>query len=216
MKKVLFFLMVLPFMLLAREHTVPLGKQGNQLIYTVKNSKSVTLHNIEVVIKSAPEWMRFEKNFIFLESIPSKGREEVAFRFDVAEGEADQMGDVVIIVREINCQCALAGQTLTFRTIIDLDDSILLEPYPNPANPCATIPFAIKEEAQVKMTVYNILGQHVQTVLDEKRSAGRWSVFWDGKDEYSSLVSSGVYVIQLQIQSDGEERNWNKKLLLVK
>ena len=66
------------------------------------------------------------------------------------------------------------------------------------------------------MTVYNILGQHVQTLLDEKRTAGRWSVFWDGRDENGRLVSSGVYLIQLQARINGRERNWNKKLLLAK
>ena len=216
MKRILHLLALYPFLLFAGEHNVPLGTQSNQFIYTVKNSRTTPLQNIEVVIESAPEWMQFEQPCVFLETIPARSREEVTFQFSISEGEADQTGDVLIAVREMGCQCAVTRQTISFQTELDLDDSALLEPYPNPANPSATIPFALKEDTQIKMTVYNILGQHVQTLLDEKRTAGRWSVFWDGRDENGRLVSSGVYLIQLQARINGRERNWNKKLLLAK
>lgn len=212
----IFFFLILPCLLFAGEHNVPLGTQSNQFIYTITNSRNRPLENMEVIVHSAPEWMHFQQECIFLETIPSMGRGEVCFQFDVSEGQSNQTGDVTLIVRKINCQCAIATHTISFRTILNLADSDLLEPYPNPSNSSATIPFALKEDAQVTMIVYNILGQRVQTCLDEKRSAGRWSILWDGKDEYGRMVSSGVYVIHFQTRMDGKERTWNKKLLLAK
>ena len=64
--------MIYPFLLFAGEHAVPLGTQGNRFIYTVKNSRTTPLQNIEVVIESAPEWMQFEQSCVFLVTISAK------------------------------------------------------------------------------------------------------------------------------------------------
>jgi hypothetical protein len=67
--------------------------------------------------------------------------------------------------------------------------------YPNPFNPSTTIHFELPDAAHVTLTVYNVLGQQVMSVLDEERSAGRYDVRID-----ASALSSGAYFYRLQAE----------------
>jgi hypothetical protein len=64
--------------------------------------------------------------------------------------------------------------------------------YPNPFNPSTTIRYTIPGRSRVTLTLYNILGQHVATLIDAEQDAGLHSVRYDG-----SGVSSGVYFYRL-------------------
>ncbi|MCB2230345.1 T9SS type A sorting domain-containing protein [bacterium] len=69
--------------------------------------------------------------------------------------------------------------------------------YPNPFNPSTTIRFSLAQASPVQLTVFNILGQEIRTLVDEYKPAGDYSVIWDGRDVDGSLVSSGVYLYRL-------------------
>jgi hypothetical protein len=73
--------------------------------------------------------------------------------------------------------------------------------YPNPFNPSTTIRYALPEGADVRLVVYNILGQSVRTLVDGSQSAGRYSVVWDGRDAIGRQVASGLYIYRLQAGS---------------
>ena len=60
--------------------------------------------------------------------------------------------------------------------------------YPNPFNPSTRIEFALNERSRVTLTVYNMLGQEVATLVDEIKSAGSHYVIWNASD-----VASGIY-----------------------
>lgn len=72
-------------------------------------------------------------------------------------------------------------------------DYRLLQNYPNPFNPSTQIRFAIPEQAHVHLSVYNMLGQQVTTLVNENRCAGRYEVSFD-----ASSLSSGLYLYRLQ------------------
>jgi len=84
---------------------------------------------------------------------------------------------------------------------------VLSQNYPNPFNPTTTIHFEIPEESYISLRVYNLLGQEVMKVLDEKREAGRYDVSIDG-----STIASGVYFYRLVADNYIE----TKKLLLLR
>jgi len=70
--------------------------------------------------------------------------------------------------------------------------------YPNPFNPETDIRFALSKPSQVKLSVYNVLGQNVITLHDGLLSAGVHSVQWNGRDSQGNSVASGIYIYRLQ------------------
>ena len=93
-----------------------------------------------------------------------------------------------------------------------LSDYYLFQNYPNPFNPSTTIKYSIpsnvkREMSNVKIIVYDILGNEVATLLDENKPAGNYEVRFDG-----SNLSSGIYFYKLQSGSFIQ----TKKLLLLK
>lgn len=69
---------------------------------------------------------------------------------------------------------------------------------PNPFNPSTTIAFQLPEAGKVTLSIYNILGQEVQRLVNDFRDAGRHTVVWNGKDELGRQVASGLYVYRLE------------------
>jgi hypothetical protein len=69
---------------------------------------------------------------------------------------------------------------------------------PNPFNPQTTLSFSLPEAGHVKLTVYDVGGRLVATLLDEERNAGVWNVVWQGLDSRGQRVSSGVYFYRIE------------------
>jgi hypothetical protein len=74
----------------------------------------------------------------------------------------------------------------------------LSQNYPNPFNPETRIEFSLPHTGQVTIEIYNILGQKVKTLVNERLSAGKKTVTWDGTDDSGALVSSGVYLYRIK------------------
>ncbi len=95
--------------------------------------------------------------------------------------------------------------------------SDLLQNYPNPFNPTTTIEYTISNPCKVFLGVYNILGQHIRTLVQNYRTSGTHRTIWDGTDHTGKPVVSGVYFYKLTIED--ENRNINsyiRKMLLVR
>ncbi len=73
----------------------------------------------------------------------------------------------------------------------------LFQNYPNPFNPSTTISFEIPDESQVKLAVYSSNGELVKTLLNEQKSAGKYTVVWDSKNNSGEKVAAGVYFYRL-------------------
>jgi hypothetical protein len=75
------------------------------------------------------------------------------------------------------------------------NDFNLFQNYPNPFNPATNIKFALPKAARVNLTIYNLLGEKVATLLNEDKEAGFFTVQFD-----ASSLSSGVYIYRLTTQ----------------
>ena len=73
--------------------------------------------------------------------------------------------------------------------------------YPNPFNAGTVISYQIPADARVKLKVYNLLGEEVQTLVDEEQKAGSYRGHWDGRDRFGKSVPNGVYVYRIQVGS---------------
>lgn len=89
---------------------------------------------------------------------------------------------------------------------------VLLQNYPNPFNPTTNIEFVIPEPAQVKIEIFNILGEKIVTLVNEKLGAGHKVVEWDGKDDQGIDVSTGIYFYRLK----AGDFTQTKKMVLLK
>jgi hypothetical protein len=70
--------------------------------------------------------------------------------------------------------------------------------YPNPFNPSTHIVYTLSKADRVTLIVYNALGQHVLTLVEnELQSAGMHTVAWHGRDQWGNIASSGVYFYRL-------------------
>lgn len=83
--------------------------------------------------------------------------------------------------------------------------------YPNPFNPTTAIPFEMPKAGAVQLSVLNILGQEVVTLIDGFMSAGTHQVVWDGRNETGKQVASGVYFYRLSTATETAV----KKMLLI-
>ena len=74
----------------------------------------------------------------------------------------------------------------------------LSQNYPNPFNPETRIDYQLPQSDQVRIYVYNIRGEELKSLVNEKQTAGSYSVMWDGTDDTGRQQASGVYFVHLQ------------------
>jgi len=107
---------------------------------------------------------------------------------------------------------AYGGGDSTFVGIEDIPEPIpnnfiLLQNYPNPFNASTTIQYSLSEPSNIIITIYDIAGRKVETIIDGFITAGEHSVIWDA-DNYSS----GIYFAHLKTERETSTR----KIVLLK
>lgn len=109
--------------------------------------------------------------------------------------------------------------TTTDTTIIDTtitpplpEQFVLHQNYPNPFNGSTTIEYEVPIPAQVKIVVYNVLGEKVAVLVDAYQDAGAYSVEWPSENTGSHGISSGVYFCSLR----SSNRNVARKMIYLK
>ena len=76
---------------------------------------------------------------------------------------------------------------------------VLQQNYPNPFNPTTTISFTIPEISEnTEISIYNIKGQKVKTLLNDKLEAGKHSLIWNGKDKNEKPITSGIFFYKIK------------------
>lgn len=88
----------------------------------------------------------------------------------------------------------------------------LAQNYPNPFNPSTDIQFSLPRNTAVHLSIYNMLGQEVKTLIDQPMDAGNYTVDWNGTDDEGQAVASGIYFYRLT----AGDFTRSKKMALVK
>ncbi|MBN1561763.1 T9SS type A sorting domain-containing protein, partial [candidate division KSB1 bacterium] len=165
-----------------------------------KNSKWITLHSVI----DEPQWhQRFQKKKFSFNS------GEMYDRFRLAISSAHGVG--IIQMAELEIYKLISTSVQDDQTRIPYD-YILDQNYPNPFNPSTRIPFSIPQNVHVRLTIHNMLGQTIKTLVDQIMPAGLHSLDWDGTNESGAKVSNAVYFYRLH--SDLGDRT--KKMMLLR
>lgn len=88
----------------------------------------------------------------------------------------------------------------------------LKQNFPNPFNPSTIIEYDINQDGQVKIDVFNIQGEKVNTLVNEHQAAGNHTISWDGVNQNGERLPSGIYFYRL----NNVEQNEIKKMILLK
>ena len=104
--------------------------------------------------------------------------------------------------------------------LVKLPDEEIIKPnqiqlynnYPNPFNPETTIPFYLPASNQVKITIYDILGRKIKTLVNSKLSQGNYKINWNGKDNSNNNVASGIYILHFETNNFAKSR----KMVLIR
>jgi len=83
--------------------------------------------------------------------------------------------------------------------------------YPNPFNPSTTISFSVQNNSNIELSIFNIKGQKVKTLLNEELQKGKHTTIWSGLDSNNKPVSSGVYLYKIKV---GNQESVRRMLLL--
>jgi hypothetical protein len=120
-------------------------------------------------------------------------------------------GNIIVALRNYSSCAALIklnsdGTNINNNTLV-ISKSVL-NIYPNPFNPRTTIKFNVAKHSKIKLQVYNIKGQLVETLLDEEKQLGEYTITWNANGK-----SSGIYFAQLQSNNKILD---SKKIILLK
>ena len=145
-----------------------------------------------------------------------EGEGDIAYiEFEILPGESHDWGDAVLRIQDVQLNEGLIP-AVTEQTELSLavipEVYALSQNYPNPFNPETVIHYDLPFPSHVKLSVYNIMGQKVATLVDGERSAGSHSIVWDGKNNKGESLASGVYLYRMETEGFVQTR----KLVLMR
>lgn len=106
------------------------------------------------------------------------------------EGESGPSNEVSVLITDVQGNPIKVPEQFTLK-----------QNYPNPFNPMTEIHYALPAgpgDHSVKLEIYNLLGQKVRTLINEKQTSGEYRTQWFGEDDSGGLVPSGIYVYRLR------------------
>jgi hypothetical protein len=120
---------------------------------------------------------------------------------------AENNTGIIYVVPEVN-----NGPVETVAASFSLEQN-----YPNPFNPTTTIGYTLAEDAQVTLRVLDLLGKEVATLVSGSKSAGSYTVNFNGTDNAGNIVPSGTYVYRIDVSNaNGEVFSTTRKMTLSK
>jgi hypothetical protein len=110
-----------------------------------------------------------------------------------------------------------AGEFVLNNTLLSTDSKIIPEVfalhqnYPNPFNPVTSLRYDLPEDGLVNITIYDMMGRIVKTLVNSSQTAGYKSISWNATNDRNESVSAGLYLYTIQA---GEFRQTKKMVLL--
>lgn len=120
-------------------------------------------------------------------------------RFKLLNGGAGEISFCDVSLRDAeNKDLKPLQKSLSINSLILPTKHDLAQNYPNPFNSNTTISYQLPEAGNTELVVFNINGQLVKTLVNEKKEAGRYQVIWNGCGNAGEHVSSGIYYYRIK------------------
>ncbi len=147
---------------------------------------------------------------------PVEGGGDIAYiEFEILPGVGDKLGDDLISVTDVQLNEGLIP-AVTERTELSLavipETHSLSQNYPNPFNPETVVHYDLPIRSNVNISVFNMMGQKVATLVDKEMDAGSHSVVWNTEDDNGESLASGVYLYRMEADGFVQAR----KLVLIR
>jgi len=131
--------------------------------------------------------------------------------FALANSQDVEIAKIVLVDNDVKKIGNIVVQTIYGTTALPLD-YILFQNYPNPFNPTTAVKFQVPKTSDVKIAVYDMLGQEVRTLFAGEVVRGTYTVDWNGFSNDGSKVASGTYIYRMT----AGEFIQSKKMVLIK
>ncbi|MCH2450213.1 MAG: T9SS type A sorting domain-containing protein [Gracilimonas sp.] len=194
----------------ASSYTVPVGTSNNEIQLVLENSTGKSLKDISVIIDSKPSWMQLNNNEIEIANLQVNQEEIVSFLFSV-NGEATIDDTAVVNIIASNNEAFIWAKTIRLSPGAP-EKFELLSNYPNPFNPSTTISYRLPAQMNIVVSIYNILGHKVATLVEGPQNAGQHELLWD-----ASNMASGLYFYRIVAKGENTKTIVDqKKMMLIK
>jgi hypothetical protein len=174
--------------------TVSLGRESNQLGFcdlggddnTALNTNGLRVEAFKILIQLGEN-----ANADNVQISPRVDDRNGAPLFGYAGGA--QGVNPVVIGGSVSREIGGSGDTPSLPSVVTLAQN-----YPNPFNPTTEISYALPDAREVKLSIFNVLGQEIRNLAQGTQEAGYHKVIWDGKNAYGQSVPSGAYFYKLE------------------
>jgi len=190
-------------------YAIPYASESNRIELEVVNSTTGSLKDVSVHLDANPIWLTFETTTAGIGVLEPGESKTALFTFDLDE-EAP-VGEVTDLRFDIS---SASGQldTKTIRIESEAPTELMLRGnYPNPFNPTTKIAYALPNDGNVRIEVFNSIGQRVARIVDSIRKAGYQEVSWN-----ATTFPNGVYFYSVELKADAKRRVKLGKMVVVK
>ena len=175
------------------------GADVDTIIWQVEDNMGIDSIMVELSIDNGNSWQRISKlnashNQCHSWNIPDVSSSQCKIRIQAIDFDGNRAFDASDSPFAIKSSSAIGNDENESRpTKFEVQQN-----YPNPFNSSTLIRFQIPEATRVKLTIFNMMGQEVITLLNQKIYAGHHQIQWDGTDQNGKLMSSGIYFYQVE------------------
>ena len=191
--------------------TVGFGGNAKQLISTQKPGVQPGFDEVVFTITTQLDAEQAGKE-LCLDSCFYPPANEWLWSSDTGTAEPGSTGDIFPAWDGPHCFTVSGGSAVTERDPGVPATFALSQNYPNPFNPVTTMNFDLPVKARVTITIYNVLGQRIRTLVDQDLAAGRYTEEWNGSGDDGTKVASGIYFYKIEAGSFVA----TKKMMLLK
>jgi len=187
------------------------GTQYNMVVIANINADPTSLvaaFDNENNCRSVGKW---EDGFWYFTIVGNENGEAISFK--MYDGDIYESAETITFSNDETLGTPDNPITITMSTGANTPTTYnLSQNYPNPFNPVTVIAYQLPTASNVEISIYNIKGEKIRTLVNENREAGMYKVTWNGKDNNNNAVSSGIYFYRIITNNYSD----TKKMILMK